>query len=135
MIELNIEEQKSLRSQIVILKRGQHAKYPPFAFTEQGVAMLSSVLNSDRAIDVNISIMRTFIRMRQMINVYKDLEQKVNILEKQYDQKFAIVFEALKKLIKEDAKPRKRIGFKTDKWDHRALSVINIFWYDFFLEK
>ena len=76
MFELTKKEYQSLRSQDVILKRGQHSKYPPFAFSEQGVAMLSSTLNSERAIQVNIQIMRAFIRLRQMIATHKDLKKK-----------------------------------------------------------
>ena len=67
MFELTQDEYRSLRSQFVTLKRGQHSKYPPFAFTEQGVAMLSGILNSDRAIKVNIAIMRTFVQLRKLL--------------------------------------------------------------------
>ena len=111
MFELNKEEQDSLRSQFVTLKRGQHSKYPPFAFTEQGVAMLSSVLNSDRAIRVNIAIMRTFTHLRKMLVTHKDLKRKIEAMEKKYDEQFRIVFEAITQLIEEDEKPKKKIGY------------------------
>ena len=90
------------------LKRGQHSKYPPFAFTEQGVAMLSSVLKSDRAIRVNISIMRTFTRLRKMIVTHKDLKRKIEAMEIKYDEQFQIVFEAITQLIKEDEKRKNK---------------------------
>jgi len=112
MFELSKKEYESLRSQNVTLKRGQHSKYPPFAFTEQGVAMLSSVLKSKRAIEVNISIMRAFILMRQMINNYKEFEDKIKELEQKYDENFVIVFEAIKQLLRKESEPRRRIGYK-----------------------
>jgi len=115
MFELTQEEYQSLRSQIVTLKRGQHSKYLPFAFTEQGVAMLSGILKSDWAIEVNIAIMRAFIQMRRMISNYKILERKINELENKYDKNFSVVFEALKQLIRQESEPRKRIGYKTGK--------------------
>ena len=111
MFELTKKEQDSLRSQFVTLKRGQHSKYPPFAFTEQGVAMLSSVLNSDRAIRVNIAIMRTFTHLRKMLVTHKDLKRKIEAMEKNYDEQFRIVFEAITQLIEEDEKPKKKIGY------------------------
>ncbi|MEE4259483.1 MAG: ORF6N domain-containing protein [Bacteroidales bacterium] len=99
MFELTSDETISLRSQSVTLKRGQHSKYPPFAFTEQGVAMLAGILNSDYAIEVNIIIMRTFVQMRALMLTYKDLADKINEMEANYDKKFAIIFNALKQLI------------------------------------
>ncbi len=115
MFELTRAEVQSLRSQVVTLKRGQHSKYLPFAFTEQGVAMLSSVLTSDRAISVNIEIMRAFIHFRSMAFNMQKLERKIDALEEEHDKKFAIVFEALQLLIRQENEPRKRIGFKTSK--------------------
>jgi phage regulator Rha-like protein len=112
MFELTRQENQSLRSQNVTLKRGQHSKYLPFAFTEQGVAMLSSVLNSQRAIDVNIEIMRAFVRLRQMLSAHKDLERKLAALEKKYDDQFKIVFEAIAELMAPPEKPRRKIGFE-----------------------
>jgi uncharacterized protein YjcR len=95
----------------VILKRGQHSKYLPFVFTEQGVAMLSSVLKSDRAVHVNIQIMRAFIKMRQMFISHEDLKQKIIAMERKYDKQFQIVFEAIKQLVEEDQKPKPKIGY------------------------
>jgi len=82
MFQLEKEEYESLRFQFGILKRGQHSKYLPLAFTEQGVAMLSSVLNSNRAIEVNILIMRAFVRLRGMISSHKELMRKLEDMEK-----------------------------------------------------
>lgn len=114
MFQLTREESKFLRSQIATLKngRGTHQKYLPFAFTEQGVAMLSSVLNSERAIEVNIEIMRTFARLRDLMATHKDLAAKLDALEKKYDSKFKVVFDAIRALVpdKEHAS-KKRIGF------------------------
>jgi flagellar capping protein FliD len=86
-------------------------RYKPMAFTEQGVAMLSSVLSSKRAIKVNIQIMRAFTQLRQMLSTHKDLKKKIETMEKKYDQQFQVVFEAIKQLLETDAKPRKKIGF------------------------
>ena len=116
MFELSKMEYQSLRSQNVILKRGQHSKYLPFVFTEQGVAMLSSVLKSDRAVQVNIQIMRAFIKMRQMYISHEDLKQKIIAMERKYDKQFQIVFEAIKQLLEVDEKPKRKIGYvKTPK--------------------
>ncbi|MFA7403665.1 MAG: ORF6N domain-containing protein [Pelobacteraceae bacterium] len=114
MFELNVAEQEALRSQIVILKkgRGQHSKYLPYAFTEQGVAMLSSVLNSDRAIEVNILIMRSFVKLREMISTHKDLATKLENLEKKYDSQFKMVFDTIRQLMAPPEQKKKRaIGF------------------------
>ena len=81
------------------------------AFTEQGVSMLSSVLRSKRAVQVNIEIMRTFVRLREMLTAHKDLARKVEQIEKKYDEQFQIVFEAITKLWEEDEKPKKKIGY------------------------
>jgi hypothetical protein len=112
MFELTKGEYDSLRYQFGTLKRGQHTKYLPLAFTEQGVAMLSSVLNSRRAIETNILIMRAFVRLREMISTHKDLLRKVEEMEKKYDRQFQVVFEAIKQLMAEPEKPKKRIGFE-----------------------
>jgi len=111
MFELTTQEYQFLRSQNVTLKRGQHSKYPPFAFTEQGVAMLSSVLNSERAINANIQIMRAFTQLRQVLAGHEDLKRKIEDLEKKYDTQFSVVFDAIKALMEEDQKPRRKIGF------------------------
>ena len=108
-----VEEVDLLRSQIVTLKpgRGQYRKYLPYAFTEQGVAMLSSVLRSQRAVQVNIEIMRAFVRLRQMLQQNADLARKLALLEKNYDAQFRAVFDAIRELMKPPEKPRRRIGF------------------------
>ena len=94
MFQLSKEEFNHLRSQSVISNRGGR-RYPPYAFTEQGVAMLSGILSSDRAVKVNIEIMRAFTRLRQMLASNKELEQKINTLEQKYDEQFRSVFNAL----------------------------------------
>lgn len=101
----------SSRSQIVILKRGQNIKYAPLAFTKQGVAMLSSILRSERAIQVNIQIMRTFTNLREMLTTNKELREKIEKLEKKYDQNFRIIFETIQSFMKEKVKPQNKIGF------------------------
>lgn len=114
MFQLTIEEATLLRSQIVTLKtgRGQHRKYLPYAFTEQGVAMLSSVLHSDRAIHVNIEIMRAFVRLRQMLASNTELARKLATLEKRYDAQFKVVFDAIRQLMTPPVSKKKRpIGF------------------------
>ena len=110
MFQLDEDDYKALRSQIVISKKGGR-RYLPYAFTEQGVAMLSSVLNSKRAIQVNIQIMKTFIKLREYIESHKDLKEKIEDLEKKYDKQFQIVFEAIKHLIEPEIKPKRKIGF------------------------
>jgi phage regulator Rha-like protein len=112
MFQLTKGEYESLRSQFVTLRRGQHRKYLPYAFTEQGVAMLSSVLNSKRAIQVNIQIMRTFIKLREMLLTHKELKQKIEAMEREYDYQFKIVFDAIKKLLEPPEKPKGKIGFR-----------------------
>lgn len=113
MFQLTDEEARSLRSQTVTLKigRGQHRKYLPYAFTEQGVAMLSSVLHSARAVQVNIEIMRAFVRLRLMLMANADLARKLTVLEKKYDAQFKVVFEAIRDLMAPPMKPKRRIGF------------------------
>jgi hypothetical protein len=115
MFELTAKEYQSLRSQIVILKRGAHSKYRPFAFTEQGIAMLSGVLNSHRAIEVNIAIMRTFVQIRAWMTAHKELAKKLAELEEKYDGNFAEVFHILNQLINPPAGPKNKIGFQLPK--------------------
>jgi hypothetical protein len=103
----------SLRSQFVTLKRGEHRKFRPYAFTERGVAMLSSVLRSDRAIQVNLAIMRTFVQLRQMLSSHADLARKLATLEGKYDKQFRAVFDALREMRSEKKKPKREIGFHT----------------------
>ncbi len=119
MFQLTKDEWESLRLQFETLEkgRGKHTKYFPHAFTEQGVAMLSAVLNSDKSIEVNIAIMRAFVFIRQYALSHKDLTEKLEELENRYNRKFADVYEALKYLMddkqnRDEWSSRKRIGFK-----------------------
>jgi hypothetical protein len=119
LFELTHAEYNLLRSQSVILEKGkgQHSKYLPFAFTEQGVAMLASVLSSTKAIQVNIQIVRTFVFLRQYALSHKELSNKLDELEKKYNKQFKDVYEAINYLLKKqneepEHKDRKRIGFK-----------------------
>lgn len=111
MFKLTQQEYNALRYHFGTLKRGSHSKYLPYAFTEQGIAMLSSVLNSDRAIQVNIQIIRTFTQLRQMLASHAGLKKKIEEMEKKYDYQFKIVFDAIKQLIEEPVKPKRPIGF------------------------
>ena len=111
MFELRKEEYDSLRSHFGTLKRGEHTKYLPYAFTEQGVAMLSSVLNSERAIHVNIAIMRAFVKLREMLATHKDLARKLEEMEKKYDAQFKVVFDAIRQLMATPEPKKKKIGF------------------------
>ncbi len=114
MFQLTESEFSDLRSQFVTSSWGG-TRYKIYAFTEQGVAMLSSVLRSKEAIQVNIQIIRIFTRMRQILATNKKLRLKVEIMEKNYDQKFQLVFDTLKKMMVEKEKPRKLIGFSADR--------------------
>lgn len=120
MFQLTQDEGRLLRSQNVTLKkgRGQHTKYPAYAFTEQGIAMLSSVLNSDRAIAVNIEIMRAFVRLREMVASHEELAKKLEELEKKYDARFKAVFDAIHALLEPPKKPKRGIGFETSEGRH-----------------
>ena len=100
-----------LRSQIVTSSLHGGRRRPPYAFTEQGVAMLSSVLRSARAVAVNIAIMRTFVQLRRLMDTNRDLARKIEALEKKYDEHFAEVFAAIKELVVPPAPPGKQIGF------------------------
>jgi len=111
MFELNMDEYEALRYQLGTLKRGAHSKYPPFAFTEQGVAMLSSVLNSKRAIQVNIQIIRVFTRLRQILLSTKDLRRELDELKRVTDDRFRVVFETLDQLLSTAERPKRKIGF------------------------
>jgi len=112
MFSLKDQEVAVLRSQIVTssLKHGGR-RYNPYAFTEQGVAMLSSVLNSERAVEVNIQIIRVFVKLREMIAAHKDLGKKLEELEKKYDSQFRVVFDAIRALVAEPEPKQKKIGF------------------------
>jgi len=111
MFILTPQEVTSLRCQFGTLKRGEHAKYLPYAFTEQGVAMLSSVLRSPRAAQVNIEIMRTFVRLRGMLAAHKELARRLDELESKYDEQFRAVFDAIRELMTPPESPQKQIGF------------------------
>ena len=114
MFQLTAEEAARLRSQIVTLEtgRGKYSKYLPYAFTEQGVAMLSSVLRSKRAVRVNIEIVRAFVQLRQMLSSHADLARKLAVLEKKYDAQFKVVFDAIRELTAPpEPSKRRRIGF------------------------
>ncbi|WP_462221562.1 ORF6N domain-containing protein [Ferruginibacter sp.] len=115
MFELTEEEWNSLRSQFATSKKGRGGtRYLPFAFTEQGVAMLSSVLNSDTAVEVNIQIIRVFTKMKQLLFDNKELWNKIEKIEQhlvKHDDEIKLVFDYLKKLLIQEAKPRKVIGF------------------------
>jgi hypothetical protein len=112
LFQLRRQENEALISQFAISKgRGGHRKLP-YVFTEQGVAMLSSVLNSERAILVNIAIIRAFVKLRALLATNKDLAKRLDELEKKYDAQFRGVFEAIRQLMAPPEKPRKEIGFK-----------------------
>ena len=114
MFELTEDEAVSLRSQIVTSKKGG-TKYLPFAFTEQGVAMLSSVLNSDKAIEVNITIMRAFVQMRKFLETNKELAEKIEELERtvySHDEDILLIFETIKQLMHKKSQPMEPVGFK-----------------------
>ena len=107
MFQLTKDEDAALRFQFGSLKRGQHPKYLPYVFTEQGVAMLSSVLNSERAIMVNIEIIRTFTKLRKILATHKELREKIEVMEARYDYQFKAVFELIEQLMAPPEKPKK----------------------------
>lgn len=111
LFQLTGAEYDSLRCQIGTLKRGEHSKYLPYVFTEQGVAMLSSVLNSKRAVQVNIAIMRVFVQLRLMISSNKELAVRLDELEKKYDEQFSVVFDAIRELMTPPEEDKRKIGF------------------------
>jgi hypothetical protein len=111
MFQLTKSEYKNLISQFATSRCWGGRRKMPFAFTEQGVAMLSGVLHSDRAIKVNIAIMRAFVQLRRILASHKELAQKLNCLEKKYDAQFKVVFEAIRQLMQEEERPKTSIGF------------------------
>jgi hypothetical protein len=115
MFQLNDEEFGNLRSQSVTSSDWGGRRYAPYAFTEQGVAMLSSVLHSQRAVLVNVEIMRTFVRLRQILTSHADLARRLDSLEKKYDVQFKAVFDAIRELMRPAAPRRHAIGFQADK--------------------
>lgn len=110
MFQLGEDEAQMMRSQFVTASK-RNIRYRPYAFTEQGVAMLSSVLRSKRAVQANIAIMRAFVRMREIAVSNKELAAKIDAMEKKYDAQFKAVFDALRKLIMPPDAPRRQIGF------------------------
>ena len=110
MFQLSNQEAKNLISQFATSSWGGYRKLP-YAFTENGIAMLSSVLNSERAVQVNIQIMRTFTKLRKILASHEDLRRKIEAMENKYDQQFRVVFDAIKALIDKPVKKMGRIGF------------------------
>ena len=116
MFQLTSEEAKNLRSQIAISSSGHGGRrYLPYVFTEQGVSMLSSVLKSERAIQVNIAIIRSFVKIREMLLVHKDLARKLEDMEKKYDSQFRVVFDAIRQLMVPPVAEKRKIGFGREK--------------------
>jgi hypothetical protein len=114
MFRLTDDEAAALRSQSVTSNEGRGGRrYHPYAFTEQGVAMLSSVLRSPRAVQVNIAIMRAFVKLREILASHRDLARRLEEMESKYDVQFRAVFDAIRELMKPPEKPRRRIGFGT----------------------
>jgi hypothetical protein len=114
MFQLTKEEFADLKSQIVTSSWGGLRRATPYAFTEQGVAMLSSVLKSERAIMVNIAIMRAFVKLRAILASHKELARKLEELEQRYDAQFKVVFDAIRQLMTPPERPRRRIGFHAE---------------------
>jgi len=117
MFQLNLKEWENLKCQIGASSWGGDRRALPYAFTEQGVAMLSSVLKSKRARQVNIQIMRAFVKLRQLLNSHKELARKLEELERKYDSQFKSVFDAIRMLMEPpaDPSPKKTIGFRPEK--------------------
>ena len=113
MFQLTTAEYADLRSHIVISSSWGGRRASPYAFNEQGVAMLSSVLRSARAVEVNVEIMRAFVRIRELIAGRVELVRRLDELEQRYDLQFRAVFDAIRALISDDTEPRKRIGFQS----------------------
>jgi len=111
MFALTEDEYANLKSQIVTSSWGGARRATPYAFTEQGVAMLSSVLRSDRAVQVNIAIMRAFVKLREMMASHRELAEKLKLMEKKYDSQFRAVFDAIRELMEPPDKPKNKIGF------------------------
>ena len=114
MFQLSKQELGSLSFQFGSLKRGGHHKYSPYVFTEQGVAMLSGILRSKQAVQVNIAIMRAFVKLRETLSLHKEFTAKLKELENRvegHDEAIHAVFEAIRRLMKEEVKPKRTIGF------------------------
>jgi hypothetical protein len=113
MFQLTSEEFEALRSQFVTAKPGRGGRRsPPYAFTEQGVSMLSSVLNSNRAVQVNVEIMRAFVRLRALVGQHRDLARRIDRLERKYDHQFKEVFDAIREMMIPTDLLTRRIGFR-----------------------
>jgi len=114
MFQMNAREAAPLRSQIVTANPGRGGRRTlPYAFTEQGVAMLSSVLRSPRAVRVNIEIMRAFVQLRRMLGANEELARKLDALEQKYDGQFRAVFQAIRELMTPSRRPQQTIGFRS----------------------
>ena len=115
MFELTPDENYILRYQFGTLRHGEHSKYLPYAFTNQGVAMLSGILNSTDAITVNIAIMRAFVQMRRFLETHKELAEKIEELERtvsSHDEDILLIFETIKQLMYKKSQPMEPVGFK-----------------------
>ncbi len=113
MFELTTEEYATLRTQIATLKQGRHSKYPPFVFTEHGILMLSSVLNSETAIKMSLQIIDTFVQLRKLAANYEELLNKIQQIELQYNNQFSEIYEVLQKLLENPKQTqRTKIGYK-----------------------
>jgi hypothetical protein len=113
MFQLNDDEAQAMRSQFVIASK-RNIRFRPYVFTQEGIAMLSSVLRSPRAVQANIAIMRAFVQLREMLQSNEELNRKMTALEKKYDAQFKVVFDAIRQLMTPPEQPRKQIGFRTE---------------------
>jgi phage regulator Rha-like protein len=125
MFQLTAEEAETIRlsrSQIVILKRGENIKYLPFAFTEHGALMLANVLNSERAAQTSVQVVRAFVRLRQMLASNAELARKLDAMERKYDAQFKVVFDAIRQLMSPPEPKRREIGFHVKYDDDKPKS-------------
>ena len=111
MFRLSVEEKNELVTNWHRFKTMKHSSALPYAFTEYGALMLANVLKSSRAIKMSIAIIRTFIKLREIAITHKDLQKKIEVMERKYDKQFKVVFDALRKLLTPPEKPKRRIGF------------------------
>lgn len=125
MFQLSSEDLHTLKLQFGTSKPGQGGRrYAPYAFTEQGVAMLSSVLRSSRAVQVNVAIMRTFVRLREMLTTHEELRRKIDAMEKRYDARFQSVFETIRQMLETPIPAKKPIGFHARPSSPRSLQSL-----------
>jgi hypothetical protein len=115
MFQLTKQEFKDLKSQFATSNQWGGRRTPPYAFSEQGVAMLSSVLHSTQAVQVNIEIMRTFVRLRKILASHADLAERLELLEERYDSQFRAVFDAIRQLMQPEVVEKDSIGYKVKK--------------------